>query len=87
MRSFLLYQGHMSYATLTNYAIGKAFFSEHLASHAHTSIFCVIFFLLLHPVWSLINFVCTVFYSSLYMYIAAGLLYIHMHVQTHTGIL
>jgi hypothetical protein len=35
--------------------------------------------LLLYPVQSLINFVCTVHYSSLYMYITSGLLYVYIH--------
>ncbi len=48
----------------------------------YTHILCPILFLL-HPVRSLINFVCTVYYSSLYMYITAGLLCIYIYIYVH----
>jgi hypothetical protein len=52
----------------------------------YTHILCPTLFLL-HRVRSLINFVCTVYYSSLYMYITAGLLciciYIHIYIYIY----
>ena len=81
MRSFLssllFFQGFMSCAALTNSATGRALLSEHLTSY--TSIDSVLFFSL-SSVWSLINFVCTTHYSSSYIYMAAGLLSVYIHI-------
>jgi hypothetical protein len=48
----------------------------------YTHISCPTLFLL-HPVQSLINFVCTVYYSALYMYITAGLLCIYIQIHLY----